>query len=303
MRSRPSRSLRTRLQWTVLRENLRRRGCEDMVRDHRAALKGELPPPTGEGVLFAACDDGYYARFAADLVFSAEATGHSHRVHIHLYNPSPETLAHAGVLRKSLVHTRLTCSWEGTEYERFDIDPVIYFAATRFIMTQHLLEASQSPVLSVDIDGFVHRPLGEAFDLVRAADATFHFRLTERRIWRRILAAAVGFNYSPAALAFCRRTARATMASYRQRPDFHTDQIVLYHMYRFARRWLPGIHWQHLPLGLVDYDFRDDSFIWTAKGARKDDATFVRIIGDLQERFSDQYDALPPLDRDAAAGA
>ena len=279
----------------VLRENLLASGNAGRIRDHRARLRGDLPAPGGEGIVFAACDDGYYARFATDFLFSAEDTGHRHRIHLHLYAPSAQTLAHVAALRQGLQHTQLTYSWEDEGYRRYGIDDVIYFAAARFIMIHHLLQACRCPVLGVDIDGFIHRPLDGAFDLIGQADVTLHFRSEERRVWRRILAAAVGLNPTEAGLLFCERAARCIQASLRLRPDFHTDQTVLYHMYRFARRWLPLIRWQHLPLSLVDYDFGDDSFIWTAKGPRKDDASFVRVIGELQSRHAPEYGALPRL--------
>jgi len=295
MRKRPSRLLRARMALAVLRENLLISGNADRIQDHRARLQGELPAAGGEGVVFAACDDGYYARFATDFLFSAEDTGHPHRIHIHLYAPSAQTLAHIAALRDSLRHTQLTYSWEDDGYERYGIDSVIYFAAARFIMIHHLLQECRCPILGVDIDGFVHRPLDGAFDLIGQADVTFHFRFGERRVWRRILAAAVGFNHTPEGLRFCERAARCIQASLRLHPDFHTDQTILYHAYRFARRWLPSIRWQHLPLSLVDYDFQDDSFIWTAKGPRKEDASFMRVIGELQSKHAPEYGALPRL--------
>ncbi|MDR6290922.1 hypothetical protein E9232_003448 [Inquilinus ginsengisoli] len=295
MRKRPSRLLRARMALAVLRENLRKSGNARRLQDHRRRLRGELPAPGGPGVVFAACDDAYYARFATDFLFSAEDTGYAHRIHLHLYDPSARTLAHIGALRRGLRHTQLTYSWEDNRYERYGIDNVIYFAAARFIMIHHLLQECRSPILGVDIDGFIHRPLDGAFDLIGEADVTFHFRFGERRVWRRILAAAVGFNHTPEGLRFCERAARSILASLRLHPDFHTDQTILYHAYRFARRWLPAIRWQHLPLSLVDYDFQDDSFIWTAKGPRKEDASFMRVIGELQSKHAPEYGALPRL--------
>jgi hypothetical protein len=296
-----SRLLTLRMRLAVLREALWNSGNARRLREHRARIQGELPLPdetgAGPGIVFVACDDVYYARFAADFLFSAEDTGHAHRIHIHLYAPSAQTLAHIDALRRNLQHTRLTCSWEDDGYKSYGIDETIYFAAARFIMIHHLLQASRSPILACDIDGFIHRPLDEAFTLISGADVTFHFRLGERRIWRRILAAAVGIAPTVQGLRFAERMALCIQASLLRRPDFHTDQTILYFLYRFARRWWRGIRWQHLPLSLVDYDFRDDSFIWTAKGPRKEDASFVRVVGNLQSKYAPEYGALPRLER------
>jgi hypothetical protein len=38
---------------------------------------------------------------------------------------------------------------------------------------------------------------------------------------------------------------------------------------------VPRYHWSNLPMEYIDWEMQDSSYIWTAKGTRKDLAIFV----------------------------
>src|SRR5690606_17799064 len=119
--------------------------------------------------------------------------------------------------------------------------------------------------------------------------------LEERRRWRRVLAAAVGVAFTKPALGFCERTAHAIEAALRQGPGYHVDQSVLYYGWRIRRRLKRRTRWQALPPAFADYDFGEDSFVWTAKGDRKTDPRFVAAVDELHRRHAGILAALPPL--------
>ena len=180
------------------------------------------------------------------------------------------------------------------------MDAPIYYTSGRYLVMHHLLAESGAPVLCVDIDGLIRRPLHRAFEQIGSADLTIHFRLHRKEPWRRVLAAAIGVNPTPAGLRFCERMASSIEAVLRQRPVYHIDQTILYYAYSIRRRLGHGVRWQNLPLTWVDYEFSDDSLIWTAKAARKQDSRFQGAIASLEAQYEALYRALPEL---PAAGA
>ena len=68
----------------------------------------EKPAP----LVFAACDDRYFHRFAIPLVRSIEANAPGHDVHLHVMAPLEKFAREADALSSSLAATDLTLTWE-----------------------------------------------------------------------------------------------------------------------------------------------------------------------------------------------
>jgi hypothetical protein len=236
------------------------------------------------GVLFCGCDDVYYRKFASSFLLSAERLPEATHIHIHLYGPTQETLDHIDGMRRSLSRVKLSFTWEDESFRRLLLPGPVYFSAARFLVLHHLLLACKAPILCVDIDGIIRRPLGQVFGMIERSDVTLHFRLGERRVWRRVMAGAVGIRHSKEAIGFCEKLASAVWRALHMRPTDHIDQPVIYYLYVIRRKLKPRIRWQHMPAGLVDVEFDDDSFIWSAKGALKEGATFTRAALALEAR-------------------
>ncbi|WP_152613187.1 hypothetical protein [Inquilinus limosus] len=275
-----------RLSCSVLLENLADTRAKSAVKNYRLSIRGNTPDMGTPGVLFCGCDDGYYRKFASSFLLSAEKLAEPLHIHIHLYGPCQETLDHIDRMRRSLDHVRLSFTWEDESYRRLSLPGPVYFSAARFLVLHHLLLACKAPILCVDIDGIVRRPLDEVFRMIERADVTLHFRLGERRVWRRVMAGAVGVSHSKAALGFCEKLANAIWRALHMRPTDHVDQPVIYYLYVIRRRLKRRIRWQHMPAGVVDVAFGDDSFIWSAKGALKEGVVFSRATSALEATYA-----------------
>ncbi|WP_155888882.1 hypothetical protein [Inquilinus limosus] len=275
-----------RLSCSILLENLADTRTKSAVKNYRLRIRGNTPDMGTPGVLFCGCDDRYYRKFAPSFLLSAETLAEPLHIHIHLYGPCQETLDHIDRMRRSLSHVKLSFTWEDNSYERLSLPRPVYFSAARFLVLHHLLLACKAPILCVDIDGIIRRPLAQVFEMIERADVTLRFRLGERRVWRRVLAGAVGVNHSKEALGFCEKLAAGTWRALHMRPSDHIDQPVIYYLYVIRRRLKPRIRWQNMPAGLVDVEFGDDSFIWSAKGALKEGAVFARATSALEARYT-----------------
>ncbi|WP_114858018.1 tetratricopeptide repeat protein [Azospirillum brasilense] len=124
----------------------------DALLDSFPPLELLAEPPAGSGPLLAvSCDDGYYRRFAMGLLDSVEArTGGGMAVHVHVVNPSPETLADLARRRE-----RLPLGWsrEAVDFTGWDDHRrTTYYACIRFLRWHQLMTRWGRLLLHLDAD-------------------------------------------------------------------------------------------------------------------------------------------------------
>ncbi|MBE7186325.1 MAG: hypothetical protein INR68_18185, partial [Methylobacterium mesophilicum] len=232
----------------------------------RRELRGTFPQAGGRGVIVAACNDHYYRDFALTMLRSIERHGQTECLHLHLCDPSPETEAHVRRLAAALTHVRLTWTADDGSLARTLRYPTIYFAAARFLVAPLILASARAPILCLDIDGIAMQPIWQAYESVRGVgDVVLIKRPEEPDPERKILASAVGVEFSEAGQRFADALANATAACLAMRPRYHVDQIVIH--YLSERLEQDGsLTTAPMPKSLADFDFGEDAAIWTAKG-------------------------------------
>jgi hypothetical protein len=121
------------------------------------------PAPANGLVLLAACDNGYFARFGEGLVRSVgAASGNRQLVHLHVVGPDAET----GQAIEALLaaHPFLRVSTEPGVYR------AAYYACSRFLVLRQLLDHYRCPIVPVDIDITVQKPLDPLAAALAGAD-------------------------------------------------------------------------------------------------------------------------------------
>lgn len=274
-----------RLFFSIVTENLWETRAKGYVKDYRLRIRGNTPDMGLPGIVFSGCDDVYYQKFAAAFLLSAERIGEPLHIHLHFYGPSQATLDHIDQMRRTLGHVALSFTWEDDSYKRLALAEPVYFSAARFLVLHHLLLACRAPVLCVDIDSIVHRPLSDVFPMLERADVTLHFCLAEPQLEQRVMGAAVGMNHTKEALGFCERLAASAWRGTRLQPLDHFDQALLYGMYIVRRRLKRRIRWQQMPSGYLDRDFGEDSSIWAAGGRQLEGGMFARAALAIEQQF------------------
>lgn len=275
-----------------------------LLQAFRASLGGSLPAPGSGSLLLAACNDLYFDRFAKTLLYSLELQARQalaqtpsaqaqpaslQRVHLHLYLPSQATLACIGQLQQSCNHIAITYTVDPCDLARDLPDPVMYFAAGRFLLASLLLEETGSPILCIDVDAMAIRPLAAAYEPLRTqGDIGLIFRPKAKLPWRRILASAVGFNPTAAGKRYSSAMARAMASLMRYKPTYHLDQIVLHYGARATQR-SASVSFFDMPLSFSDYTFDPASVIWTAKGGRKHADAFQQRKQDIDAAFDSPH--------------
>lgn len=250
----------------------------------RGALRGTLPTTGGSGVVVAACNDYYYWNFAITMLRSIERHPIVEHVHLHLCEPRPETERHLASFAATLRNVRLTWTADDGSLAKTLVYPTIYYAAVRFLIAPLVMEATDAPVLCIDIDGIAVRPIWPAYEPARdKGDVVLIKRGNQKDHGRRILASALGINPTASGRRFAVGLARSIAAAIELRPLYHVDQIVIHYLTdRLETKG--GLKVVQMPKALADFDFNEDAVIWTAKG--------------WQRKRSDVYmDAMKAVDR------
>lgn len=268
---------RMRIAWHVRRALLDDRHGTAPFETFRKTISGSFPERGTPGVILAACDDLYYRQFAVSMALSLELQGQEQALHLHLCDPSAETIAHARRLSERLSVVRLT----------FTVDPcvlaeklpyrTIYFAASRFLVAPLVQASAGGAIFATDIDSLAMRPVWQDYqEEARKADVLLYRRPEmSRREWK-VLASAVGVGAGPDAVRFAEATARSIAAALAIRPRYHVDQIVLHLLSELASK-RGAITIGDMPHRFSDFSFEDDAVFWTAKGK----------TGKASERFAE----------------
>jgi hypothetical protein len=252
-------------------------------------LHGKLDQPNF--FIYAACDHDYFNDFGPALINSV-LQNTEFGVHLHLYNPASEQIAYC----KN--HSRVSVTHEHAPVELFDVcasqwattpaDPELadrhrriltamtkgkdtsiqqriqrtYFASARFVRLQQLIQPG-TQALAIDVDAVVRKNLPA---LSAAKDFYIHY-ISGRKA--RYLAGGLYLTGNAGGLDFLKEYA-AMLKTNIEADNLYwgIDQDVLLDL-------VPKYQWGNLPSEYIDWQMQDSSYIWTAKGTRKDLAVFV----------------------------
>lgn len=166
-------------------------------------------PPAGTGpILAVSCDDGYYRRFAVGLLDSVEARaggGAAVPVHVHVVNPSPETLADLARRKRRLPlgYSREQVNFTGWDDHR----RTTYYACIRFLRWHQLMTRWKRPLLHLDADCTLAGDGAALAALMKGTDAGLLRDSRWRGPTREITVCFASFQPTPRGRAFLALTA------------------------------------------------------------------------------------------------
>lgn len=240
--------------------------------------------------IYTACDCKYFASFGKALINSIQANSDL-GVHVHLFNPTEDQLEFCTGKNVSTTHETVdldlfslaVARWQLTalnDVEKTQLDRTVnamqkgrdqnllermqktYYACARFIRLAELFDQSV-PVLSIDVDAVVRSSpvlLGGNIDF-------YVHKITGRRA--RTLAGGVMLNPTAGSRAFLTEYAKRLLEYLRNDYIYWgLDQDLLDQI-------VPKYNHNHLPAEYIDWNMQANSYIWTAKGTRKENLLFV----------------------------
>jgi hypothetical protein len=240
--------------------------------------------------IYAACDQKYFEEFGKEFIHSIQQNARM-GVHMHVFNPTDQQIAFcnasAGVSMtyehvpvdlfqaaadkwncvpvaeplKSQYDRTLNAMGKGRDANIRERMQKTYFACVRFIRLAQLFQST--PALCVDVDAVVRKPI---LNLGTAHDFFIH-RITGKKA--RFLAGGLYLNPTDRTRQFLQQYAdQLTRYINQDYIYWGLDQDLLDPI-------VPQYNFGQLPISYIDWDMRDSSCIWTAKGTRKELATFV----------------------------
>lgn len=255
-----------------------------------------LPPLLGildqpNFFIYSACDQEYFDEFGPALINST-LQNTPFGIHLHLYNPTQEQIRYCRSRnRVSITYEQVPVDMFAVAAERWATvsdDPELadrrrriitamgkgrdvniqqriqrtYFASARFIRLQQLIRPI-SKLFAIDSDAVVRRPLPE---LDSTRDFFIHYISGKRA---RYLAGGLYLTGNPGGYNFLKEYAGILKTNIEaDNLYWGIDQDVLTDL-------VPRYHWSELPIEYIDWNMQDRSYIWTAKGTRKDLDVFV----------------------------
>lgn len=244
--------------------------------------------------IYTACDEKYFDLFGASLINSIQKNTSS-AIHIHLFNPRGDQLGFC--LSKKISYTfeyvdssmfqKAADVWksiplddvEKSKYERtlnamsksddkhiIDRIQKAYYACARFIRLNQL---NLSEVFAIDSDAIVRRN----FPYINGNNDIYLHSITGKKA--RMLAGGLYIPKSTKGLDFLKDYSNI-LKSYIEKDYLYwgIDQDILPII---AEKYSVG----QLPMSYIDWEMRPSSFIWTAKGKRKD----LKIFIDEQKKY------------------
>jgi hypothetical protein len=205
-----------------------------------------------EFFIYAAADEKYFDLFALPIINSIRKNT-SHNFHIHIFNPRDDQI-------KICQDQDISYSYE---YISQFLNEKTYYACARFIRLNQLITDDQN-FFAIDIDAIVRKDI----PMLKEKDIFIHYVPGKKA---RFLAGGI----------FSSKDFLNTYSLLLQKEiennslDWGLDQEIL-------KNLVPQFKWGHLPKEYIDWEMNLNSFIWTAKGKRKD----LEIFKNEQKKYS-----------------
>ena len=226
--------------------------------------------PDPKGVVYLSCNYTYFVAFTQPMIVSLKDVAPGAAVHIHLMDATKEQARAAVEFCQTLAPLRFAVSAERPGFPNAEQEARNYYHAVRFIrFYQHML-AYECPLWMMDVDALFNRDPAEMCAMLEGKDVAMRVRPARLEPWNQFNACIVGASTSPASLEYFRLMAAYLGRFYRDKQlKWGIDQLAMYGVYADM-----ADHGQAPSLALlgereVDYDYRDDGFVWCNSGIAK----------------------------------
>lgn len=221
--------------------------------------------------VFVCMDTSYCLRYLGSIAASIAENSPNANLHVHIVNPHDEARARLKATERLLGPGRVSCSFETARLANFNPEQrKTYFASIRFVRLAELMEAAPGTYFVMDVDNIVRGDLSGCIGLARGTDMLIRNRFSMRP-HLAVAACGIVLSNSDAARAFMNRAAEFILDAFHSgHVAWFLDQIALTLAMKAAiEDPLLQLDVKQLPRTLLDWDFDDDSLVWTGKGKRR----------------------------------
>ena len=260
------------------------------ITSSRTGVRGRLQPMT----VFTAADAKYLAKYGAAFVGSLVKYVFAPRLHVHLYNPTPSSIA----LLQSFgsAYPTLSLTWTTENFsarlmeQRSGSGPKqswksLYICCSRFLAARSVHNALGTALLIVDIDLIFNGAIANRFGA--GIDYAVMRRPHEHNLCKRTLGGVVYAAFTPLGRMFLRETQeRIERFLAAGRYWFAFDQYALHLALRHMAKEEHLKGFSEITKEDVSFDLAPEALILYPKGMTKDTREFAR----LAHRFEREMD-------------
>jgi len=245
--------------------------------------------PTDSFFIYVACDSVYFAEFGHSFVNSVRRHNQI-AIHVHLFNPTSEQLDFCQrnslsvtwetiapdsfelatrrwsnvpleQLEKSQHERTLNAMQKGNDYSILHRMQKTYYACARFIRLAEIVK--NQTVLAIDIDAIVRCKIPP---LSCQHDFYLHYISGKKS---RYLAGGLWLNDTQPSRNFLQEYSKQL------REYFEKDYVYWGLDQDLLDPIVPKFNHGQLPIEYIDWNMKPNSYIWTAKGTRKESSVFI----------------------------
>lgn len=224
--------------------------------------------------LFAACDTNYFLEHGISFIRSGRNAGHE--VRIAVYDLKPDRIELARAAYRAAFDDNFASFLTPTFSYRLTIqDNRAFYASLRFLFLPEILQSLES-VLVLDIDSLVLRTI----DVPDKFDFGLFLREDNKvgsNTWEiqgmKVAAGLLYVKNSPDGIDFAK-----SIEDYLRHKiviSWFCDQHAIYETFKNYRTSHKLDNVWFVDNKILDWEFSSDSFIWTAKGSRKNNKTYL----------------------------
>lgn len=215
--------------------------------------------------IVASCDEAYLKDHGQ--AFAASCGLANNNMHIHIVNPSNESFNFALDMSKKLKNITdcaFTCTYEETDLSVYTPEERrTYYACSRFLLADKLLQLGSGSLLLSDIDCVVMKHIEEPnADLGLFLREPLEGTVGWEQAGTRVAAGVVYYHYTLG--WFAERVARYIDNN---KKIWFLDQVALSNTYNNNKDFLSVF--RLFDSRFMDWEFREGTTMWTGKGPRK----------------------------------
>jgi predicted O-linked N-acetylglucosamine transferase (SPINDLY family)/Flp pilus assembly protein TadD len=252
---------------------------EHLERMTDADILNRLPPVTAvltptfkqQPIVYLSCNHRYFIEFARPMLLSMNATSPGTQVHLHVMDADTAAIQAIKTFCEKLSNIVMAVSVEAPGLAFADINIArAYYHAIRLIRMYELLTKYQQPLWMMDVDALIHRNLTDLLNGLAQHDVAFRARPGRWEPWNQFNASVFAVAPTTKGAHYLRLIAAYIAKFYQQDAlRWGIDQLAMYGVYLHLQK----DHRQPSPYLLgqiaVDYEYRDDGFVWCNSGIGK----------------------------------
>lgn len=235
--------------------------------------------------IFTSCDKNYFLKYSCEFLASININSPGTKVVMHIINPD-ETVEEAFEdYRESFKAIEICLIREYVDLsDKTTQEKMAYYVNERFVALHDYVNNSKIDTYFSDIDAFIMKSLVIMRTEHKNCDVAIYLRPNHEDEFRKVLGGSIYFKYTEPSIKILNEIATEIVNRRTNNENIWMgDQDIIY---RAILRNLDSAKINHIDRKYVDWTFKNESVVWSAKGDRKTEAVkFTKYASSLLDYY------------------